>query len=114
MNTHQHTPPQRSRYNMGYRTCPICDFQFTPESDDQTTCTLCQTAAVFRARAEGKRTDPGRKKKWHTSMVMCEICNAMFWPKTPAAKICHQDKCKREGRRRSEQRYLEKKAGRAA
>ena len=130
MITHQHTPPQRSRYNMGYRTCPSCDFQFTPESDDQTTCTLCQTAAVFRARADGvapdtrKITCPScgtsftRKESRRTHCTdcrpprmrnvppawkqqrNCDICHRPYWPNHPNNKYCYQDACKREAQRR--------------
>lgn len=130
MNTHQHTPPQRSRYNMGYRTCPSCDFQFTPESDDQTTCTLCQTAAVFRARAEGSAPDSRtmtcpscgksftRKESRRTHCTdcrpprmrnvppdwkkqrTCDICKNTYWPNHPNNRYCYSDECKREAQRR--------------
>ena len=32
----------------------------------------------------------------------CMICDRPFWARTPAAKICHKDECKAEGKRRND------------
>lgn len=106
----------------GHATCVLCrkarailemrQWGRTPKKERE--CHHCHKKFTVPANAkycsEGcrKAADAERKRTWRSKQKQCPVCKNMYWPKTPAAKYCHNPDCKRAGARVSEERYLAK------